>query len=109
MIGTPKYLNTKADYEYAHARALEGRIAHDAMRRHWEGLIHGAYCYRFDRLLRADEPADGPAPDFLVTEVEQDGAVVRRQQKRVRDAAARIDVLGYTEAEVQAKIGELGG
>ena len=110
MIGTPKYMNTKEDYEYAHRLALEGQISPAVMRRHWDGLLAHAYCYEFDRNLADGEPADGPEPDFIVMEVEQDdGTVVRRQEKRVRDVNSRLERLGYTEADVQAKIAELGG
>lgn len=110
MIGVPRYLNTREDYEYAHRLALEGQISPADMRQFWEGLLAGAYCYRFDRNLADGEPADGPAPDYIVLEVQQpDGTVVRRQEKRVRDTSSRMDRLGYTEAEVQVKIAELWG
>lgn len=110
MIGVPKYLNTKADCELYHQLALDGKIPKALAIKSWEGLLAGAYCYAFDRNLAEGEAADGPEPDFIVMEVEQDdGTVVRRQEKRVRDVNSRLDRLGYTEAEVRAKIAELGG
>lgn len=109
MIGFPKYLNTKEDFEYLHARALAGEISLQSMLQQWEGLLSGAYCYQFDRNLGAAESPDGPAPDYVLMEIKQeDGSIIRRQEKRVRDVNARLDALGFTEAEVQSKISELG-
>ena len=110
MIGKPRYLNTQNDAELAHQMALAGKIPAGTAIDAWRGLLNGAYCYVFDRNLADTESPDGPPPDFIVLEVEQpDGTIVRRQEKRVRDTNSRMDRLGYTEADVLAKIAELGG
>lgn len=110
MIGEPKYLNTKDDFEGIHALAVSGKMPAEPMRQQWQGLLEGAYTYEFDKDLASGASPDGTAPDYIVLNVEQlDGTVVRRQEKRVRSTSSRLDRLGYTEAEVQAKIAELGG
>ncbi len=110
MIGIPRYLNTKDDCEGMHQLALAGQIPAEFGIKAWRGLLAGAYSYRYDRDLAATEAPDGPEPDFIVLDVEQpDGSIVRQQHKLTRDTSSRMDRLGYTEADVQQKIAELGG
>lgn len=110
MIGAPKHLNTKDDYEYAHAQAVKGKISAAAMRRHWEGLLATRQVYAYDRDLGDTESPDGPEPDYkVITDTQEDGTEVRRQCKLGPNPGAAIDRLGYTVAEVEAKLEELGG
>jgi hypothetical protein len=110
MIGAPKHLNTKDDYEYAHALATEGKIPADAMRKQWEGLLATRQVYAYDRDLGATEDPDGPEPEYrVITDTAEDGTETRKQYKLGPNPGAAIDRLGYTVAEVEAKLAELGG
>lgn len=110
MIGAPKHLNTKEDYEYAHALTVEGHLPAELMRRYWEGLLATRQMYAYDRDLGDTENPDGPEPDYkVITDTKEDGTEVRRQYKLGLNPGAAIDRLGYAVAEVEAKLAELGG
>lgn len=106
MHGIPARLQTRDDFERVHAAALAGEVSAGSVAQHWRGLLAGQWTYEFDRVLADGEEPDGPAPDYLVLSQEDGG---RRQERRVRAQGAAIDVLGYSEADVLAKLEELEG
>ncbi len=108
MHGAPKTLQTKEDYEVCHAEVLAGYPAKNEMIDRWQSLIDTQQIYVFDRILAADEAADGAEPDYRVVEDKlEDGTIERHQFILVADSASMLGGLGYTVAEVQAKMTEL--
>lgn len=110
MYGVPKILNTRQDYDRVHSLALSGEVPQEEVKKHWQGLLNSREKYEFDRTLAESESPDGPAPDFIVLDVElENGSIERRQQKLVSNTDAAMFRLGYNVAEVESKINELGG
>ncbi len=107
MQGLPKILQTRADFDLALSMARLGRIGPSVVVLHFDGLIESAQSFVFDRILTATEAPDGAMPAFCVTEA-TDQDLVRRQLKLVNDQGGRLFTLGYTLAEVQLIITELG-
>lgn len=106
MIGIPKILQTRADFDLALDMARRGDASRAEVARHFRGLIEAAHYYTFDRHLAEGEAPDGEPPEYCVV----DSAEVqseRRQEKRVVDTSARLFQLGYTLDEVQSIIDEL--
>lgn len=107
MQGIPKILQTREDFDLTLALARDGEAHKPAVARHFVGLTESARHYVFDKTLTADENPAGPMPDYCVTEPsEQDP--VRRQLKLSIDPQARLFSLGYTLAEVESIVTELG-
>lgn len=104
MYGIPARLQTREDYERLHTAALRGLADKDGLARHWNGLLSSRQTYQFDRYLEEGEAPNGEAPEYLVME-QEDGR--RRQERRTLADGAVIDILGYSESEVLAKIAEL--
>lgn len=114
MKGIPhNALKTAQDYEGLHDQALAGELRPrevDTLRGYWQALLDGRWRYDRDRALAEGEEPDGPEPEYRVlAEETEDGTAERWQFQRVRDEHARIDALGYTPAQVEAKITELEG
>lgn len=104
MHGVPARLQTREDYERVHVAGLVGEVDRQAAIRHLEGLLSGRWDYQFDRYLDEGEAPDGEAPEYIVLE-QEDGR--RRQERRTFAQGAAIEILGYSESEVLAKIAEL--
>lgn len=104
MHGIPKRLMTKADFDNIQKAVQNDEIpATEAVAR-LRALIDTQDKYVFDRLLSADETADGPEPDYRVVEDERDGVSERVQFKRTADTNCAMVRLGYTQVDVEAKI-----
>ncbi|WP_022729782.1 hypothetical protein [Fodinicurvata sediminis] len=114
MIGVPRVLRTRQDYENVRAGVLEGRYGAQERARalaHWQALL-SRHRYVFDRELAEGEAPDGPEPDYtvLVLRDEETDAVTARQQRvRIEDPKARIFKLGYSVPEVEAAISDMEG
>jgi len=107
MQGIPKILQTREDFDLTLALARAGEVHKPTVAKHFAGLIESAHHYVFDKTLTAQEPPTGPMPAYCVIEAsEQDPE--RRQLKLAVDPQARIFGLGYTLAEVESIITELG-
>lgn len=113
MYGYPKHVNTRADIEHLMGYLGSPWATPENKERGLsllQGLIDSSKSYVFDRNLGATEQPDGPEPNYIVLEVPQDdGSVVRRQEKLVDDPNARIHRLGLTVAEVQSFIATVQG
>ena len=114
MIRIPRNsLKTAQDYEGMQQLALAGELRPrdvTTVRRYWQSLLNGRFRYDRERQLDTDEDPDGDEPEYRVmVEQTEDGAEERWQYKRMRDDKARIDKLGFTASEVEAKIAELEG
>jgi hypothetical protein len=107
MQGIPKILQTREDFDLTLALARAGEAHKPAVAKHFAGLAESARHYVFDKILAAQEPPTASMPAYCVIEAsEQDPA--RRQLKLAVDPQARIFALGYTLAEVESIITELG-
>ncbi|WP_022727220.1 hypothetical protein [Fodinicurvata sediminis] len=111
MIGVPRILRTKQDFENVKAGVISGDITGRHAARalaHWQGLL-SRHRYSFDRLLSEGESPDGSEPDYRVMEDldEETGDTIRRQLKREEDPNARIVTLGYSVSEVEAVISDM--
>lgn len=107
MQGIPKILQTREDFDLMLALARAGEAGKPAVAKQFAGLVASAHHYVFDKTLTAQEQAAGAMPDYCVTEAtEQDP--MRHQLKLAVDPQARIFGLGYTLAEVESIITELG-
>ena len=110
MYGIPAILKTRTDYENIHSLALAGKTSKTAVMSRWQGLIDNQHVYVFDRVLAANESPDGTEPAYkVVINNLADDVSERHQFKQVIDPAALINKMGYTTAEAQSKIAELGG
>lgn len=107
MQGIPKTLQTREDFDLVLALARAGEAHKPSVAKHFAGLTESAHHYVFDKTLTAQGLPTGPMPAYCVIEAtEQDP--VRRQLRLAVDPQARIFALGYTLAEVESIITELG-
>lgn len=107
MHGIPKILQTRADFDESLALARSGQAHADTVARHFAGLVESAHHYAFEKLLSEGQEPDGAMPEYCVLEpTEQNPA--RTQLKLSIDPQARLFALGYTVAEVESIITELG-
>lgn len=107
MISIPATLNTREDFDNAHAHALAGHGV-SRMRQHWQSLIDSQKHYVFDKTLSATANPTGPEPDYVVRETTlEDGTTERHQFALVDNPNAKIHAIGFSDAEAQAKIAEL--
>lgn len=102
MKGIPKTLQTRVDFERMHAAALAGEVSATGMQNHWHGLLSSAFAWV---ISDADPAQVADNPDYKTLDG-KDGIEV---YQRTRQPDARIDQLGYTLAEAEAKIAELEG
>lgn len=108
MYGVPKVLATRADFERVHHMALSGECAPEQALAQWRGLLDGRLAYEHDRVLADGEAPDGAEPEYRVLEEErEDGSVERVQYRLVDQPHARIYRLGFSIAEVEARITDL--
>lgn len=108
MQGIPKILQTRADFDSALELARSGEASRGTVASHFAGLVESAHRYAFDRDLAEGEAADGDLPAYCVIEATELD-LVRQQLKREVDSSARLFALGYTLAEVESIVTELGG
>lgn len=101
MIGFPKQLNSREDYD----NVVEDFGYTLKTKRAYQGLLNTSKHYVFDRKLGPDEQPDGPEPDYIVMEEEQeDGTVKRTQSKLVENSNGKLFKLGFTVSDVQGVI-----
>ncbi len=107
MHGIPRVLQTRADFDEALAMVASGEAHASQVIPHFAGLIESSKHYVFDKLLPEGTEPDGGMPTYCVLEpTEQTPA--RVQLVQATDPEARIFSLGYTVAEVESIITELG-
>lgn len=108
MHGYPKHIATRHDID-----VLMGYLGSEWATEEnkakglafFQGLIENSRSYVFDRMLAEGEPADGPAPEYIVL-TQEDGS---RRQERLAADRRRGRRLGYTVAEVEAMIATIEG
>lgn len=107
MHGTPRILQTRADFDEALRMARDGEAHPPIVAAHFAGLIESSKHYVFDKLLPEGTVPDGGMPTYCVLAVTEQ-TPVRVQLVQATDPEARIFSLGYTVAEVESIITELG-
>lgn len=108
MHGIPMQLSTAEDYENAHALALSG-VQVQRMRNHWNGLLNTRQQYVFNQVLASEEDRTGPEPDYRVLTGQGENGDEIHEFALTDDPKAKMHQLGYTEADVNARLTELEG
>lgn len=104
MIGFPKHLNTREDYENCHLLALAGETDRAKMRAAWRRLVDTAKCWAFKAAVDA---AYQPGADEKVMVEKRDGVDVYTCFELLDNPQAEIVQLLYTVTTVNQKIAEL--
>lgn len=100
MKGYPKFLNTKADYEYVRTHFPREKWEQD-----FKNLISTQYYWKDVKQL---DSADGQTDDthrVLTMDDENDGKVYI-QQELTYNEKCKMARVGYTEEEVKAIVGD---
>ena len=105
MHGIPKVLQTRTDFTEVEAMVAAGETYPKALAAHYRGLLEQRYQYVFDRKLADGEAPDGDMPAYCVTADPETG--VRSQLRREDDPDAFALRLGFTWAEIDARIAAL--
>lgn len=107
MHGIPNILQTKVDFERVRAMAVAGECPAAAAVRHFSGLLEARWAYEFSRELADEEQPDGEMPEYLVTQTEDESVSKKVQHIRKEQPGAKLFLLGYTVADVEAIITQL--
>lgn len=105
MIGIPRVLQTKADFDDMEAMVKLGEVRASDLAKHYKGLLECRYTYVFDKILNGD--ADGDMPDYCHTVDPESGQTT--QLKRIEDPSARAITLGFTWDYIESRIKSLSG
>jgi len=100
MRGSPKYLNTRADYDY-----MRAHFAAEVWRPYWQELLDSRFVWQISGTLGDGEDGIEDATHRMQVEQDYQGNEVRYQMKLVEDAHAKIFRLGLTVAEVEEALG----
>ena len=101
MIGCPKHLNSKQDYE----NIVKDFGYCNEVKAAYQALLATDKHYVFDRILAEGEESDGIEPDYKVMSEESDGGTIRRMQyKLVDNPNSKLKRLGFTVKEVEEVI-----
>ena len=109
MIGIPRVLQTKADFDDMEAMVKLGEVRAADLAKHYKGLLECRYTYVFDKILNSDgdSDADGDMPDYCHA-VDPESEQIT-QLKRVEDPSARAITLGFTWDYIESRIKSLSG
>lgn len=96
MVGNPKYLNTRFDYEYV-------KDNFDNWREYWQELYDSRKIWANVELV-----GDGIEDEThrLVQSHDMEGNPITIQQELQVDSNAKLFRIGFTEAEVEVALGE---
>src|SRR5690554_4948302 len=101
MIGFPKKLNSRKDYE----NIIKDFGYIKDVKRAYQGLLNTSKHYVFDRNLTSEEEPDGNEPEYKVLEEEQEDETMQRvQYKLIENTTGKIFKLGFTIDEVEEVI-----
>lgn len=101
MIGFPKHLNSKQDYE----NIVKDFGYCDEVKAAYQALLATNKHYVFDRELTDGEEPDGSEPEYKVMSEElPDGTVKRVQYRLVDNPNSKLKQLGFTIEEVEEVI-----
>lgn len=108
MIGNPKHLNSKNDYLNVQALAMAGEADKASMMARWQSLLDTASHYVFDRVMAAGEQPPAPEPAYRVCEETREGVTTKTLFRLEADPNCAMARLGFTAAEINNHITELG-
>lgn len=101
MVGFPKHLNSRKDYENIikdFGYCSEVKVAYQA-------LLNTDKHYVYDRELAEDEEPDGQEPEYKVMLEETDGGTAKRMQYKLADNPnSLLKKLGFSPEGVQEVI-----
>lgn len=109
MIGAPKRFRTASDYEHAHSLAVDGQIPAGPVRKAWEGLLNTRRHYVFSKTLDSEDERAGPEPEYRVIPGQGESGDEIWEFALADNPNAEITRLGYSAADVEAKLTELEG
>lgn len=112
MVGFPKNLNTKYDFEYVreHLDELGGETAKEQLKAEYQGLIEGSTCWYTDKELASESEGVTDDTHKIITSVEGSGDNVLTKYTQMvlkTNEQAKIFRIGYTVAEVENLIATL--
>ncbi len=96
MVGTPKYLNTRFDYEYV-------KDNFDNWKDYWQELYDSRMIWQTVELIGAGIE---DATHRLIESQDEQGNPISIQQELQVDPNAKLFRIGFTEGEVAAAIAE---
>ena len=99
MKGYPKTLSSREDYIYVAENFPRAQWAPD-----WQALLDSMRDWFFVRNLESREEGIEDATHKIETEERDDGTVVYTQYEYKVNETAKIFRIGFTEAEVRAKL-----
>ena len=96
MLGNPKYLNTRADYDYVKSNLTDWRD-------YWQELYDARLIWQNSELV-----GEGVADEThrLVQSQDMEGNPVTIQQELQIDPNAKLFRIGFTESEVRTALNE---
>lgn len=104
MIGFPKHLNTREDYENCHLLALAGEMDGERMKSAWQRLIDTTKVWVFKAVVDA---AYIPLSDEKVMKEAREGVDFHTCFELIDDPNCEMVKLLYTVTTVNQKIAEL--
>lgn len=104
MIGFPRHLNTREDYENCHLLALAGEMDRQRMIAAWWRLMDTAKYWAFKAVV---DEAYVPLADEKVMKETRDGVDVYTCFELVDNPDSEINQLLFTATTVNQKISEL--
>lgn len=107
MHSIPRILQTRTDFDEALRMARSGEAHPPVVATHFTGLLESSKHYVFDKLLTEGVEPDGGMPAYCVLDATEQ-TPSRAQLVQATNPEARIFSLGYTVAEVETIITELG-
>ena len=94
MIGNPKYLNTRFDYEYV-------KDNFDNWRDYWQELYDSRMIWQ-----AVEGPVTPDETHRILQSQDMEGNEIEIHQEYQVDPNAKLFRIGFTEAEVEAALGE---
>ena len=93
MVGEPKYLNTRFDYEYV-------KDSFDNWKEYWQELYDSRMIWANVELVGLEDETHR-----LIQSQDDDGNPITIQQELQVDPNAKLFRIGFTEGEVEAALG----
>lgn len=100
MVGFPKNLNSKKDYE----NIIKDFGYTEKVKKTYQALLDTNKHYVFDKELANADDADGVKPEYRVMEEEENGTTKIVQYKLIDNPSSKLKRLGFTIEEVQEVI-----
>jgi len=99
MIGFPKYLNTKADYEY-----IRKHFPKEKWQPHYKALLETKDNFFTVKTLSEKDAGIESTTQKVIEQENADGIVERVQLEKLLDPNSKLLKLGFSLAEVEAAL-----